>query len=74
VARLEAKVVKLEAKHIQVKNEMFEMECKLLKCLSDNKQYFVRKIKAISTISHQTTFEWYVSTCTYLHTVKVAYF
>lgn len=45
---LKARVVDLEAKHLGVKNQIFEMESKLLKCISDNKQYVVRKIKELT--------------------------
>ena len=45
---LKKQVENLEAKHFGVQNQIFEMESKLLKCLSDNKQYVVRKIRELS--------------------------
>ena len=41
-------MLELEAKHAGVKNKMFEMESRLLKSISDNKLYVVRKIKELS--------------------------
>ena len=45
---LGAKLEELEAKHHGIKDQIFEMESKLLKSISDNKQYVVRKIKELS--------------------------
>ena len=45
---LKARLLELEAKHAGVQNQMFEMECKLLKSISDNKLYVVRKIRELS--------------------------
>ena len=42
---LKARIMELEAKHLGVKNQIFEMECRLLKCISDNKQYIVQKMR-----------------------------
>ena len=45
---LGAKLEELEAKHLGIKDQIFEMESKLLKSISDNRQYVVRKIKELS--------------------------
>ena len=60
---LKVKIVKLEAEHLRVKDQLFEMESKLLKCISDNKQYIVRKIKELS---HSIKLNGKVSTCMYV--------
>ena len=45
IADLQTRVVKLEEQNKKMKSENFEMECQLLKLISDTKAYVIRKIK-----------------------------
>jgi len=42
--------MKLEEENFRVKKEMYNMEVKLLKALSDNKAYLIQKVKNFKAI------------------------
>lgn len=44
------RVVKLEAENVNIKKDLFEMEVRLLKALSDNKTYVIRKVKELNVL------------------------
>ena len=44
------RVAKLEKQNDTIKQELFEMEARLLKALSDNKMYVLRKVKEFKVV------------------------
>ena len=44
------RVTKLEKENESIRNELFEMETRLLKALSDNKAYVIRKAKEFKVL------------------------
>lgn len=46
------RVTKLETENQYIKKDLFEMEARLLKALSDNKTYVTRKVKELTKVIH----------------------